>query len=308
MPGIESRRAGADGHEQRILQVAELLAGLLLEGGDAGLHLRLQRGRIGALVGVVIGADLGRDGEAGGHRQADAAHLGEVGALAAEQRLHGAVAVGLLAEEVDDFGAAHALRDVLDALEQRRHAQERLGSAHLRERLELLAPSTTSKPLEIGRHDRADVPHVEPALLEQVNHAFSEKRIQRLLRRPRAAPHGSRGRETTSPERRCRRSRPSAPAGPRESSPRPAPDAGGRADRASRSAARPPRTCRPPSRACRPARRPPTSPPRRPAAAATAARRLPRRSAGSGSRSPSRRPRAALLRARRCRPSCPAAR
>ena len=37
----------------------------------------------------------------GRHRQADAAHLGEVRALAAEQRLHRAVAVGLPAEEVD---------------------------------------------------------------------------------------------------------------------------------------------------------------------------------------------------------------
>ena len=53
----------------------------------------------------------------------------------------------------------------------------------------------------------------------------------------------------------------------------------------------------------RPRRRPPCR-----AARATAARRLRRRPAGSGSRSPSRPPRAALLRARRCRPSCPAAR
>ena len=37
----------------------------------------------------------------GRHRQADAAHLGEVRALAAEQRLHRSVAVGLAAEEVD---------------------------------------------------------------------------------------------------------------------------------------------------------------------------------------------------------------
>ena len=44
------------------------------------------------------------------------------------------------------------------------------------------------------------------------------------------------------------------------------------------------------------------------AARATAARRPRRRPAGSGSRSPSRLPRAGLLRGRRCRPSCPAAR
>jgi len=39
-----------------------------------------------------MGADLGGDGEAGGHRQADAAHFSEVRAFAAEQRLHRAVA------------------------------------------------------------------------------------------------------------------------------------------------------------------------------------------------------------------------
>ena len=54
-------------------------------------------------------------------------------------------------------------------------------------------------------------------------------------------------------------------------------------------------------------RRPRRPPPRR-AARASAARRPRRRPAGSGSRSPSTPPRAALLRARRCRPSCPAAR
>ena len=101
--------AGADGHEQRILEVAELLLRLLLEGGDAGLHLRLERRRIAALVVVVVGADLGGDGESGRHGQADAAHLGEVGALAAEQRLHRAVAVGLLAEQVDELAGLRRL-------------------------------------------------------------------------------------------------------------------------------------------------------------------------------------------------------
>ena len=53
-------------------------------------------------MGVVVGADLGGDGEAGRDGQADVGHLGEVGALAAEEVLHLAVAVGLAAaEEVD---------------------------------------------------------------------------------------------------------------------------------------------------------------------------------------------------------------
>ena len=103
-------RAGAHRDEQRVLQVAELLAGLLLERGDAGFHLAAERRRIGALVGVVVGADLGGDGEARGHRQADAAHLGEVRALAAEQRLHRPVAVGLAAEGVDVLARAPSAR------------------------------------------------------------------------------------------------------------------------------------------------------------------------------------------------------
>ena len=39
-------------------------------------------------------ADFGGYGESGRHGEADAGHLGEVGAFAAEEGLHGAVAVG----------------------------------------------------------------------------------------------------------------------------------------------------------------------------------------------------------------------
>src|SRR6185503_13165623 len=105
-PGHRVARARAHRHQQRVLQVAERLAGLLLDRGDAGVHLATQHRRIGALVGVVVGADLGGDGEPGRYRQADAAHLGEVRPLAAEQWLHRAVAVGLLAEEVNVFAGA----------------------------------------------------------------------------------------------------------------------------------------------------------------------------------------------------------
>jgi hypothetical protein len=44
---------------------------------------------------VVIGADLGRDGEAGGNRQPKVGHLGKVGPLAAQQVLHPRLALGL---------------------------------------------------------------------------------------------------------------------------------------------------------------------------------------------------------------------
>ena len=121
MPGHGITGTGPHGHEQRILQVAELLPGLFFDGSDTSLHLALQRRRIGALVLVVVRADVGGDREPGGHRQSDAAHLGEVGALAAEQRLHRAIAVRLLTEPIDVLatlaarlrGAALLLRGTL---------------------------------------------------------------------------------------------------------------------------------------------------------------------------------------------------
>ena len=61
---------------------------------DGGGNLRL--------LLVVDGADLGGDRESGRNGQAGVGHLGEAGALAAEQVLHVAVAVSLaVAEEVD---------------------------------------------------------------------------------------------------------------------------------------------------------------------------------------------------------------
>ena len=97
-------RAGAHRHEQRLAPVAENPAGLVGDRAERGLDLFLQIRRIGAVVGVEIGADLGGDGEAGRHGQAEARHLGEVGALAAEQLLHRRGAFGLaVAEAVHPF-------------------------------------------------------------------------------------------------------------------------------------------------------------------------------------------------------------
>jgi len=88
-------RAGAHGHQQREpLGITKLVAHDFFHVGNAGLDLGLEHGRIGALVGVIIGANLGGDGESRRHGQADAGHFREVGSLAAEQRLHAAVAVG----------------------------------------------------------------------------------------------------------------------------------------------------------------------------------------------------------------------
>ena len=50
-------------------------------------------------------AHLGGDGEAGGDGKTDRGHLGEVGALAAEEGLHGGVTVGgAVAETKDALG------------------------------------------------------------------------------------------------------------------------------------------------------------------------------------------------------------
>jgi hypothetical protein len=72
--------------------------------GKAFRHLVGELRRIALLVGVVIGADIGGDGETGRHRQAQIGHLGEAGAFAAEQVAHVGASFGLaVAERVDPF-------------------------------------------------------------------------------------------------------------------------------------------------------------------------------------------------------------
>jgi hypothetical protein len=61
----------------------------------AGFHLGAEHGGVGLLVVVEVSADFRRDGEAGRHGETDAGHFREVRALAAEEGLHAAVAVGL---------------------------------------------------------------------------------------------------------------------------------------------------------------------------------------------------------------------
>ena len=92
------------------------------------------------------------------------------------------------------------------------------------------------------------------------------------------------------------RSIPVSSADPSESARRPASAGAGRTDRAIPSRARRRSTATRTCRACRRAKPPPTQPRRRPAARATAARPLRRRSAGTGSRWPSRPAPAALPR------------
>ena len=57
-------------------------------------HFVLERLRELAAFLEVDGAELGGDGEAGGHGQAQAAHFGQVGPLAAREVLHAGIAIG----------------------------------------------------------------------------------------------------------------------------------------------------------------------------------------------------------------------
>ncbi len=64
MPGIESRAPERTDTSSGIRRVAELACPSPSRSADARLDLRLQRGRVGPLVRVVVRADLGRDREA----------------------------------------------------------------------------------------------------------------------------------------------------------------------------------------------------------------------------------------------------
>ncbi len=97
---------GADGHQQgEGLRVTELGAHEFFHIADAGFDLALQGRGVGFAVGVVIRADFGGDGEPGRNGESDPGHFREVGAFAAEEFLHFAMAVSLASAEcVNIFG------------------------------------------------------------------------------------------------------------------------------------------------------------------------------------------------------------
>ena len=102
--GHRGARAGAHRHQKRVALVAENLAGDAADLRQRLLDLGAKLFRVLLLVGVVEGADLGGDGEAGRHRQAEIGHFGKAGALAAQQIAHGGLALGVaVAEAVDPF-------------------------------------------------------------------------------------------------------------------------------------------------------------------------------------------------------------
>ena len=83
-----SAGAGTDGDQQRVVQVAELLAAHLLE----LLHVLVDLGQdlvVDPLAVIIeLDAGFGGDGEALGHGHAQVGHLGQVRALAAQQVAH----------------------------------------------------------------------------------------------------------------------------------------------------------------------------------------------------------------------------
>ena len=89
--GHGSTRAGTDGNEQRVIEIAELLAGHLFELFNILHDFRFDLAVDLAVVLVVLRAGFGRDGEALRDRHAEVGHFGEVRALAAEQLAHMAV-------------------------------------------------------------------------------------------------------------------------------------------------------------------------------------------------------------------------
>ena len=92
--GHRGGRARTHRHQQRVFRIAEGGADGEAKLGQRRHHLGVKIARQLALMGVEMAADLGADGEAGRHRQAEARHLGKVGAFAAEQLLHPRRAIG----------------------------------------------------------------------------------------------------------------------------------------------------------------------------------------------------------------------
>ena len=112
IPGIDDRRAGPHGHEQRVRRVAEALPRLAFERGDVLVDLVVEAGRHLAAVGDIRATGVRRDREPGGNRDPERRHLREADALAPEKL---PAASGVLVEVVDVAGLhatiiAHAAR------------------------------------------------------------------------------------------------------------------------------------------------------------------------------------------------------
>ena len=116
MPGIEARAPERTETSKGLPGSPKLAPTILADIGQRRLDLVRQSLGILIVVAVKAGADLGGDGETGRHRQAEIGHLGEIGALAAEQRLHAGAAFGAAAAKaIDEFFRSWAIPDLAPA-------------------------------------------------------------------------------------------------------------------------------------------------------------------------------------------------
>ena len=91
--------------QQEIGWVTEPPAGDAPDLGQRGVDLRCKFGRMRLAVGIIVVAGVRRNGEAGRYRQAEAAHFGQIGSLAAEQVLVGGAPLRrAVPEAVDPLG------------------------------------------------------------------------------------------------------------------------------------------------------------------------------------------------------------
>ena len=111
MPGIEARAPERTETSSGFSRSPNRAAGEPADLRERRLDLGLELLRIGFAVPVEVGADLGGDGEAGRHRQAEIGHLGEVRALAAEEIAQARRSLGLaVAEGIDPFAGLRGWR------------------------------------------------------------------------------------------------------------------------------------------------------------------------------------------------------
>ena len=149
--GHRGAAAGTHRNQQRIFGVAEGLAGQPADMLQRLFDLRLQLLRIGFVVRVEISADRGRNGEAGRHRQAQIGHLGEIGALAAQQIAQARFALGLaVAKGEHPFAGFRSLRSGLGCDRAAGGLRGRLGRALF----DRLAGAGRRRGLGPGRHRR----------------------------------------------------------------------------------------------------------------------------------------------------------
>ena len=99
MPGMENFAPERTLSSSGFVGSPSFLPSSLLELRQRLPDLLVHFGRNLPVVVEVDVADLGRDREAGRHRHARVAHLGEAGALAAERVFHVLVTVGSVAAE-----------------------------------------------------------------------------------------------------------------------------------------------------------------------------------------------------------------